>query len=290
MIVKRIPEDLELNQGEKVLDIEGNKFAYFSRYSEIHNSQVNITRHCILYVLSGEKILHGESGKVHLRKGDLAFLRSGLYLNSEKILEEGSFDSITFFLNAELLDNFVKKHRDELMFVNEQTETPSMFLIENSERVQTYFHSLKPYFFDQKKNDDLLQLKFEELLLNLITHNEFQIFRNFISQLHSKRQISLEEFMLQHFDKNISISEIAFLKGMSVSSFKREFKKTFEDSPARWMKTKRLEKAKFLIESDDLPIGEVAEQCGFESISYFIASFKEMFGSTPFNWRKQKQA
>src|SRR5690606_17323152 len=59
---------------------------------------------------------------------------------------------------------------------------------------------------------------------------------------------------------------------------KRDFRKTFSQTPAKWLKDMRLDKAHFLISEKKQKPSEVYLQVGFENFSHFSASFKERFG------------
>ena len=57
---------------------------------------------------------------------------------------------------------------------------------------------------------------------------------------------------------NLSLDELALLHGVSLSSFKREFKKVYNQSPGRYFKSRKLERAAKLISSTNERIGEIA--------------------------------
>ncbi len=48
----------------------------------------------------------------------------------------------------------------------------------------------------------------------------------------------------------------------------------------------RLNVAHTLLASSDLPIGDIAQQCGFSSASHLIRTFRKKHGTTPAKWRK----
>ncbi len=59
------------------------------------------------------------------------------------------------------------------------------------------------------------------------------------------------------------------LANLSLSSFKREFRRVFNDSPARYLKHKKLERARQLLEKTYRRIKEIAFECGFEDFPHF---------------------
>ena len=48
-----------------------------------------------------------------------------------------------------------------------------------------------------------------------------------------------------------------------------------------------MEKARRLLSSNDMPIGDIAMQCGFEDAGYFGRVFKQIFRMTPSQYRKK---
>ena len=77
---------------------------------------------------------------------------------------------------------------------------------------------------------------------------------------------------------------------MSLSTFKREFKKTFGETPARYIKKKRLQRAKYLLISTTDPISEIAYSLGFIDPSTFSALFKTQFNISPSRYRLNQTA
>jgi len=84
---------------------------------------------------------------------------------------------------------------------------------------------------------------------------------------------------------NLSIEQLAYICNMSLSTFKREFKKTFADTPAHYIKSRRLQTAKNLLLTTTDSISEIAYSIGFEDISTFSAIFKEKFNLSPSKFR-----
>ena len=81
--------------------------------------------------------------------------------------------------------------------------------------------------------------------------------------------------------KKLTLTELAFLSNMSVSTFKREFEKHFQESPIKWFQEKRLEHAAFLLKNEQKRASEIYYEIGYESLSSFVQAFKVRFGKTP---------
>ncbi|WP_250347248.1 helix-turn-helix domain-containing protein [Flavobacterium anhuiense] len=74
---------------------------------------------------------------------------------------------------------------------------------------------------------------------------------------------------------------------MSVSSFKREFAKIYHDTPANYIKMKKLEKAAELLQVSDQRITEIAFDCGFNDLANFTKSFTSKYHVSPTNYRQK---
>ena len=91
-------------------------------------------------------------------------------------------------------------------------------------------------------------------------------------------KIDLEPFMNKNFRHRLPAEKLAYLTGRSLATFKRDFKKTFKSTPGRWVQSKRLEEAYFLIYSKGKKPVDIYLDLGFESISHFSYAFKKFFG------------
>ena len=106
-----------------------------------------------------------------------------------------------------------------------------------------------------------------------------------MSDLYSAKKIHLKDIIELHLYSNLSIEELANLSNMSLSSFKREFKKEFNDSPNNYILMKKLKKAKELLSLTDKPINEIAYEIGFNDPLYFTRLFKKKIGPSPTTYR-----
>ncbi|MGE8526743.1 helix-turn-helix domain-containing protein [Chryseobacterium rhizosphaerae] len=84
---------------------------------------------------------------------------------------------------------------------------------------------------------------------------------------------------MQKNDKfNVNLERFAFLTGRSLSAFKRDFKKIFNETPNRWLIKRRLLEALFLIKEKKQRPTDIYIDLGFEDLSHFSFAFKKEFG------------
>lgn len=94
------------------------------------------------------------------------------------------------------------------------------------------------------------------------------------------------EFMNANISEKISLKDIADSCSISESECLRCFKKCLGITPMKILFQIRMNYAMELLTNDDLTIQEVAMECGFSDVSYFIKSFREKFGKTPNEYKK----
>lgn len=89
--------------------------------------------------------------------------------------------------------------------------------------------------------------------------------------------------------QNLSLKEAASMAHMSESHFSAEFRKVTQLPFSKYLLEKRLQLACSLLATTQLPVTEIALQCGFNTISYFNRAFKNRFVLSPGVYRTQQQ-
>ncbi|PCJ29464.1 MAG: hypothetical protein COA90_11505 [Gammaproteobacteria bacterium] len=82
-------------------------------------------------------------------------------------------------------------------------------------------------------------------------------------------------------DSVYTLADIALQLNMSVSTLQRQFKKNYSLNVSVYIKKRRLEAAKKSLLVNELSIGEVAYNAGYNHSSNFINAFKKSFNITP---------
>lgn len=73
---------------------------------------------------------------------------------------------------------------------------------------------------------------------------------------------------------------------VSYSKFRKDFKQVTGMSPNQYHLELRLGKASELLRASNLPVIEVADQTGFETLFYFSRIFKKKFNVSPREYRQ----
>lgn len=90
----------------------------------------------------------------------------------------------------------------------------------------------------------------------------------------------------QRIDKKVHLPELARELCMSYALFRKTFKQIRGVSPQRYLMSLRIRKAKELLSTTTLTVGEVAACCGFDSAYYFSRLFKEKTRQGPSRYRQ----
>jgi AraC-like DNA-binding protein len=159
-------------------------------------------------------------------------------------------------------------------------QTVGLIELDDHPLLESLFNSLTPYFkLADALPPDLATFKIEEAIrvLRAIDPNVDHI----LGQLDEPGKIDLADFMEKNFMFNLTADKFAYLTGRSLTTFKRDFKKEFNNTPEKWLTKKRLELAHYLIFEQKKKPSDVYFDIGFENLSHFSFAFKKQFGYNP---------
>ncbi len=93
------------------------------------------------------------------------------------------------------------------------------------------------------------------------------------------------DYIQEHLDQEIRLSDLANLVGISRFHFSHLFKQSLGVSPYQYLLRQRIEQVKRLLKQTDLSILEIALTCGFSSHSHLGKQFRQLTGMTPKAYR-----
>lgn len=223
-----------------------------------------------------------------LKAGDAAFLKKGAH-RVYKILN-GDFCALLIFVPDEFIASVMKKDVPANLNNSKIEHTDCVIPLHIDQTLEHYFQTLLKYFsFKTPPSKSLLKIKFKELIINIVTGGNNPNAVSAFNEMSLKGKRALKPIMEEHFLFNLKLKEFAKLSGRSLATFNRDFSKLYKTTPAKWLKQKRLEYAKFLLETTHLNINEIALDIGFENTSHFIKSFKTYYKYPPLKFKKLLQ-
>lgn len=138
---------------------------------------------------------------------------------------------------------------------------------------------VKDIMIEMPSQDKLMRFIQLLRLLKLLCHSERHVLTKFIypkkiGSRDGQRLQVIYDFVINNFHNQINLDEISKLAFMTPNAFCRFFKKRTNKTFFQFLIELRLEHACQLLLDTDLPIAEIAEQSGFNSISNFNRQFK----------------
>lgn len=93
-------------------------------------------------------------------------------------------------------------------------------------------------------------------------------------------------YMRRNAASAITLEELASMVHLEKSYFARLFKKNTGHSPIDMLISIRLDRANDLVSNTDTKICDIAEMCGYNTVSFFISAYKKKYGITPEEHRR----
>ncbi|UBM59565.1 AraC family transcriptional regulator [Marinilongibacter aquaticus] len=236
-----------------------------------------IPDHLFIYVLKGAIRVFDGNKSLSYQAGDACIARKNRLAKYELLPSKEPFEPILFCFDEPFLLEFREKHAIKA----EPVASKETFLeVKKSSLIDSFIQSIKPYYKGAMELDEAFEdLKYEELLIILLKNRPE--LTNLLFDFRKPGKIDLEDFMVQHYKFNVSVSRFAYLTGRSLSAFKRDFKAIFNETPSRWLVERRLQEAYFLMDKKAQKPSDIYTDLGFESLSHFSTSFKKAYGYTP---------
>lgn len=183
-----------------------------------------------------------------------------------------------------------------------QVQYPDIFFKRN----ETYSHRLSvreeaareiarrlqsvEYEFIQKRTDYRLMVKLLVLELLVLIRREYADWFPKPSGSVQVSYLAQMEKALDYIDRNLTeelhLEEVAREAAMSAAYFSTLFKKLNGMTLWEYVQSRRIELAAEKLLNTDRNVGEIAMECGYNSISNFNRSFKTVIGQTPVAYRK----
>ncbi|UQB68837.1 helix-turn-helix domain-containing protein [Epilithonimonas zeae] len=243
---------------------------------------------CFLYVKNG--VMQYKTDEIHL---DIPQNYS-LFLNciqSGKKIEQLDADKnseiviVTF--HADILKKIYEREFPSLLQSPKNTiSNQSGGKINNDFLIQKYIEGLLFYFeMPALVNDDILILKLKEIIILLSQTQNAETVNVILSQLFSPITYTFKQVIEANLFSQVTVEDLAQKTNLSVSSFKREFAKLYNNSPANYIRNKRLERASELLLTSDNRITDIAFECGFNDLANFTKSFHNKYNTSPTNFR-----
>ncbi|MBQ9728025.1 MAG: helix-turn-helix domain-containing protein [Clostridia bacterium] len=162
---------------------------------------------------------------------------------------------------------------------------------EDLERLQAYctthdvnFEEIKDAYLKMPVFSSTKSEALKSLLFSLFDYAEI---KNFISVKDTMFSTDIEPYIASHLHEKLSIEYLCEYFHVSQKMLYTLFQKNVGTTPKHYINRCRVEKAKQLISTTDMPLSEIASNVGIHDYNYFVKIFKAYAGSTPTFYKKR---
>lgn len=244
---------------------------------------------CFLYFNEGGSHIAAPTERTTIRAKESILLKCGTYFAD---LFQNSATGICEVCVIHLFPDVLEKVFKERIpfFVKQRKSGNYTYSISQKNVIDHFIQSLNFYFDNpEMAKEEILYLKIKELILLLLHTEAAHTILELYSYLFTPQKASISDVIESHLYSNLSLGQMASLAGQSLSTFKREFRKHFDDTPANYIRNKRLKKAADFLIHSSFSISEISFQVGYEDSSYFSRLFHHKFNVLPSDYRKSHQ-
>ncbi len=136
----------------------------------------------------------------------------------------------------------------------------------------------------RKSGWEMFALAYFQLILAMI-YRALPINEQSNRAVTDERLVNVLSIMDKSFNLDCDIDHYAKLCGVGRDRFMHIFKQAVGVSPKKYVIDLRIKNAQRLLEGSKLPVGEVAELCGFHDPLYFSRVFRSYTGISPLKYR-----
>lgn len=243
----------------------------------------------------GSGLRGGENHTVHIKPKTLIFLPIGVPHGTEMVQYPYDryflqFDEATmerFLSDATVKTAFFSQAGDE----EDEEKSPQVCIIDvsdSAERLESLLATMYNLRFAPDMDEAWRELNLASLL-GLFWCEVYRNHKNFF--VHSLSQCTkpiqkTKNYIDRHYDQPITIEMLAHKCYLSPNYLSKAFRSQVGMSPRQYLTRKRLEEARKLLCSTQLPVQEISMRTGFGDVNYFIRQFKLSYGKTPKQYKR----
>lgn len=256
-------------------------FVYdYKMTDDVVNVKANLNLNLFSFLQTGHKKVNFANTCVEVNKNQSILIKSGNRLFTELLTDQEIYFCKLFFFSQKRVEEYLEKHKKQYTVC--KTNSQPYFIIENDNYIKTFINSLSSIMqFNSDDIPNLLEVKLDEILLYL-TYKYKEDFIDFLQSLiQVESKSNFKRITESNLNSNLKLEEIAFLCNQSLSTFKRHFISEYKESPGKYLKQKRLQLAKEILEKGKEKPSEIFHYFGYNNLSNFSIAFKNEFKISP---------
>jgi len=234
----------------------------------------------ILYALEGE-------GEITLDGRSYDFSKDRVVLiNTHCIHSIKATTKLTVLVLAFSIPHLKLAMQDELLSSLESHSKHFELDLFTASEIRPLFRKM---LYEQKNNDFYGRLSMPvyliEIILLLLRQRDF----SYVQDANDIRSIQMKDYLDSHYFEIITAESLSNRFEISTRYMNDIFKRKFNDTPLQYLQKVRMNKAKNLLLHTDEDIVTICFEVGYETLSTFYRTFRNLVGISPNKFRLSGQ-
>lgn len=246
----------------------------------------------LLFVEIGEAVVHVESKKFVVKRGNGMFINAGV-LHDAYNGKDSAYRLHSLVFHPRLISGGI----DSIFwtkYVQPVITNPSYKCLMLDQNIDWQLNILNTIenTYETIKNEGLgyefrIRDFLSKILLSLFYYKPAAEKPPTSGQIREDERLKkMLSFIHSHFEESLTVRDIAAAAVVSESECLRCFKKMIGKPPIQYLKHYRLQRAADMLIHSDEKITDIALDCGLTDASYFVKIFREANGCTPAQFRQ----
>lgn len=251
---------------------------FISCKKEVHYSrELILPQPALVRVISGEVRIVAATGCYQFLAGDTILVPHNQLGRMSKLPRDGQpCVAISILFKQEKLKQYYAANG----ITPSPVHLPEPRIFGEHPLLASLFNSLLPYFeLADALPSDIASFKVDEAI-RVLRAIDPRV-DGLLGYFEEPGKLDLVQFMEQNYMFNLPLEKFGYLTGRSLTTFKKDFKNAFKNTPGKWLIQKRLELAHYQIFEKRRTPSDVYLDAGFENLSHFSFAFKKYFGYNP---------
>lgn len=269
----------------------GFPFAYYNvsekhpRYNMLHHWHPEFE---IIRVLSGKLLLQMDGAEILGKAGDAFFIPGGVIHSA--VPEHCHYECIVFHMEFFLKENSAG-YQDILSLAEYHRILQNYYPAGSYEDILALFHSIADALFFRPHGYELFVQGAVCCFLGLALQKNLYTQPQLVPENLKKIKLFKKalSYIQLHYNEDITLLDMAKSVPLNPNYFCRFFREITHKTPMQYLNFYRIESACEKLFSTDKSITEIAMECGFNDVSYFINVFKKFKSMTPSEYIKSKR-
>ena len=157
-------------------------------------------------------------------------------------------------------------------------DLPRVTRLRNMDQMLFYLHTFHAWNLQPQKNNGVMQ----EVFYLIVS----EVARSAANLSYSRRVAAAKDYIAEHIAGDLTVDRLAGMVGLNRDYFGQLFHKHEGCTLREYVTTLRIRKAMSLLQTQLLPIKQIAAQVGFHDSCYFMNVFRRYVGLPPAAYRK----